>query len=167
MNRSSAEHPRSVKVHGIDHVAVAVENLDEAVKWYTEGLGFQCVERRLTRGEHTAMISAVLVQSDVVVVLIQGTDSQSQVSKFIQKFGAGVQHIAFRVGDLSEAISGIRDVGGAADTEIIEGDGIRQVFLRRDPSSGVRVELIERNGGDFSDESVERLFRAFEARDLY
>jgi hypothetical protein len=102
-----------------------------------------------------------------VIVLIQGTDSESQVSKFIEKFGPGVQHIALRVNDLREVVKRVRAAGGGEDTTVIEGDGIRQVFLRRDPGSGVRVELIERNGGDFSDKSVEELFRTFEAKGLY
>ena len=54
-----------------------------------------------------------------------------------------------------------------AETPVIEDSGIRQVFLRREPGSGVRVELIERNGGDFSDQSVNQLFLAFEQGDLY
>ena len=154
-------------VVGVDHVAIAVVDLEEAIKWYTQCLGFRCVEKRLTKGERTAMISAVLVQGDVVVVLIQGTGRESQVSRFIEKFGPGVQHIAFRVNDLRGVLSRVRAAGGGEDTALIEGDGIRQVFLRRDPGSGVRVELIERNGGDFSDKSVEELFRTFEAKGLY
>jgi catechol 2,3-dioxygenase-like lactoylglutathione lyase family enzyme len=154
-------------VVGMDHLAIAVVDLEEAINWYTQSLGFRCLERRLTKGERTAMISAVLAQGDVVIVLIQGTDSESQVSKFIEKFGPGVQHIALRVNDLREVVKRVRAAGGGEDTTVIEGDGIRQVFLRRDPGSGVRVELIERNGGDFSDKSVEELFRTFEAKGLY
>jgi hypothetical protein len=75
--------------------------------------------------------------------------------------------VAFGVKDLTKMMYRIRAAGAAGDTEVIEDEGIRQVFLRRDPGSGVRVELIERRGGDFSDKSVERLFRSFEARDLY
>jgi methylmalonyl-CoA/ethylmalonyl-CoA epimerase len=153
-------------VVGVDHLAIAVVDLEEAITWYTQGLGFRCLERRHTKGERTAMVSAVLAQGDVVIVLIQGTDSESQVSRFIEQFGPGVQHIALRVNDLSNVVSRVRSAGGGEDTTVIEGDGIRQVFLRRDAGSGVRVELIERNGGDFSDKSVEELFRTFEARSL-
>ncbi|WP_292534248.1 VOC family protein [Methylocystis sp.] len=148
----------------IDHVAIAVENLDEAIEWYTENLGFEIVERRRTQGERTAMISAVLKLGPVIVVLIEGVDPDSQVSRFIQRFGPGVQHLAIQVPDLDKAIGGLKTA--TADVDIIEEPGIRQVFLRRDPGSGVRVELIERRGGNFSDRSVERLFRALEEKDL-
>ncbi|MDY6946337.1 MAG: VOC family protein [Pseudomonadota bacterium] len=154
-------------VINVDHIAVAVENIDEAVRWYVGKLGFKIVERRLTRGEHTAMLSAVLTAGRAVLVLLQGTSRESQVSRFIEEFGPGVQHIALAVTDLDEALRSVTAVGGAADTPMIEDIGIRQIFLRRDPGSGVRVELIERRGGSFSDASVRCLFRAFEGRELF
>lgn len=154
-------------ITGIDHVAVAVDDIEQAIDWYTNKLGFHLVEERETRGEHTSMLSAVVTAGSAVVVLIQGTSPQSQVSRFIEKFGAGVQHIAFGVRDMDEAMERVGSAGGAADTPLIKDTGIRQAFLRRDPGSGVRVELIERTGGSFSDETVKRLFLAFEANDLY
>jgi catechol 2,3-dioxygenase-like lactoylglutathione lyase family enzyme len=152
---------------GIDHVAIAVENLEEAVVWYTGKLGFRIVERRLTRGERTSMLSAVMMAGRAVVVLVQGTSPESQVSRFVEEFGPGVQHLALRVVDLDLAMKRVAAADGASDTPVMVDDGIRQAFLRRDPGSGVRVEIIERSGGDFSDQSVERLFRAFESRGLY
>jgi 4-hydroxyphenylpyruvate dioxygenase-like putative hemolysin len=151
----------------IDHVAIAVEDLSAAMDWYCRGLGFRMVEQRTTRGERTGMISAVVEMGGVVVVLVQGIEPESQVSRFVDAFGPGVQHLAFRVADLDHALRQVTAAGGGLDTSIIGNDGIKQVFLRRDAGSGVRIELIERSGGDFSDESVERLFRAFEVNDLY
>jgi hypothetical protein len=78
-----------------------------------------------------------------------------------------VQHIAFGVRDMDEAMDRLAGSAGALDTPLIEDVGIRQAFLRRDPGSGVRVELIERTGGSFSDNTVRQLFLAFEASDLY
>jgi methylmalonyl-CoA/ethylmalonyl-CoA epimerase len=153
-------------VINIDHIAVAVTDLDKAIEWYTRCLGFSLLETRVTRGERTAMRSAVLSSGGALVVLVQGTTKDSQVSRFIEKFGAGVQHIAFSVQDLNVALDRVVQAGGAADTPLITDDGIRQVFLRRDAGSGVRIELIERHGGEFSDNTVEQLFRAFESRDL-
>jgi methylmalonyl-CoA epimerase len=154
-------------ITGIDHIAVAVPDLAEAIDWYTNKLGFHLVEERETRGEHTSMLSAVVTAGTAAVVLIQGTSPKSQVSRFIEKFGAGVQHVAFGVRDMDEAMGRVQSCGGATDTPLIVDTGIRQAFLRRDPGSGVRVELIERTGGNFSDETVQKLFLAFEKNDLY
>lgn len=153
---------------GIDHVAVAVEDLEAAIGWYANCLGFTLVERRITHGERTSMETAILSAGNARVVLIQGTGPESQVSRYIQQFGMGVQHLAFAVSNLDEAIRRVTNAGGALDTDQIEDVGIRQAFLRRDPGSGVRIELIERSGvATFTDRSVERLFRAFEERNLY
>jgi methylmalonyl-CoA/ethylmalonyl-CoA epimerase len=154
-------------VLGIDHVAVAVVDIEQAMRWYVDTLGFRLVEERITKGANTAMKSAVLSAGSAIVVLVQGLSPRSQVSRFIDHYGPGVQHLALLVKDLGVAVKCIVDAGGAADTPVIEGAGIRQVFLRRDQGSGVRLELIERRGGEFSDDSVDRLFREFEARDLF
>jgi methylmalonyl-CoA/ethylmalonyl-CoA epimerase len=154
-------------VTSIDHVAIAVTDLEEAVSWYSHNLGFRCIERRATQGERTSMLSAVMSAGGAYIVLIQGTSPESQVSQFITRFGPGVQHLALAVKDLDQAMDQVTAAGGKADTPFITDDGIRQVFLRRDPGSGVRIELIERRGGTFTDESVEKLFRAFETNGLY
>jgi methylmalonyl-CoA/ethylmalonyl-CoA epimerase len=150
----------------LDHVAIAVVDLEESVRWYRDGLGFEVVERRLTEGKKTAMVSAVMKRGSAIIVLMQGTSPDSQVSRFIDRFGPGVQHIALSVDDLDGAVERLKHNGGVVDVGIIEGPGIRQVFLRREPCSAVRVELIERKGGQFNDRSVEELFRAMEEKDI-
>lgn len=155
------------KLPRLDHIAIAVENLDEAVEWYCNGLGYNLVDRRSTRGESSGMISAVLKGEGVPLVLVQGTEPESQVSKFIENFGPGVQHIGICVDDVNDAVTSVGALGTLPEFSTIEGDGIRQVFLENTGGSGVRVELIERNGGDFNDRSVEKLFREFEAKGAY
>lgn len=154
-------------VIGVDHVAIAVSDLDSAINWYTANFPFRVIERRLTCGERTAMMSAVLQAGSATLVLVQGTTPESQVSKFVRHFGCGVQHLALQVKDLDAAIQRLAENGTIVDTPIISDEGIRQIFLHRDDDSGVRIELIERRGGNFTDQSVGRLFRAFETNDLY
>ena len=148
----------------IDHVAIAVEELEAAIEWYSSNLGFEVAERRHTQGASTAMVSAVMKAGAAVVVLVQGTSPDSQISRFVARHGSGVQHLALQVTDLDAAIAQFTSAAGEID--VIEEEGIRQVFLRRDAGSGVRIELIERRGGTFNDRSVENLFRAFEKKDL-
>jgi 4-hydroxyphenylpyruvate dioxygenase-like putative hemolysin len=113
------------------------------------------------------MTSAVLRSGGATIVLVQGNEPESQVSKFVDNFGPGVQHIALLVDNLIATAQAAGRAGAAPDTDVLEGDGIRQVFLSRVPATGVRVELIERNGGDFSDESVERLFAQMEEKGIF
>jgi 4-hydroxyphenylpyruvate dioxygenase-like putative hemolysin len=151
----------------VDHLAIAVEDLEASVRFYRDLLGFDEVSRRETRGARTSMASAVMRKASTTVVLVQGNEPESQVSRFVREFGQGIQHVAFRVRDLRVVLEGLRKLGVKPEIDVIEGRGINQVFLEREGPAGVRIELIERKGGDFSDDTVERLFRQFEDRDLY
>jgi methylmalonyl-CoA/ethylmalonyl-CoA epimerase len=155
------------KMLAIDHVAIAVKNIEESLSWYINKLGFSLIERRLTTGKKTSMQSAVLRAGEVIIVLVQGMEPDSQVNRFIDEFGEGVQHVALSVSDIAQAIEKLTAAGGYAETGILQDQGIKQTFLRRDPGSGVRIELIERRGGNFSDDSVQRLYLAMEEQEIY
>lgn len=156
-------------IRGIDHLAIAVENLEESIAWYQGALGFSLLERRITEGSHTSMHSAVMRAGEIKIVLIKGVGPDSQVSRFLQARGPGVHHIAFAVNDMDTAVERLMQSGVQTDTPVVCGSGVRQVFLRRDPKTGVRLELIERSGNfdSFAEQNVEQLFMALEENDLY
>lgn len=154
-------------ITSIDHVAIAVHNLEESIKFYTEVLGFELKERRRTEGKHTAMISAVLKAGSITVVLLEGTSPESQVSRFVEHFGPGVQHVAFGVENLPEMAEELQASGLEFDTTVIESPGLRQIFGKRDTGSGMMFEFIERMGGDFSDQSVQQLFDQLEKKNAF
>lgn len=151
----------------IDHVAIAVRNLEESIKLYTDVLGFELKERRRTEGKQTAMISAVLKAGEIAVVLLEGTTPESQVSRFVEHFGPGVQHIAIGVQNLPEMAEDLKAAGMEFDTTVIQSPGLRQIFSRRDEGSGMMFEFIERMGGDFSDQSVQSLFEQLEKKNHF
>jgi methylmalonyl-CoA epimerase len=151
----------------VDHVAIAVKDLEESIRIYTDILGFELKERRRTEGKHTAMVSAVLKAGPVTVVLLQGTSPDSQVSRFVENFGPGVQHVAIGVQNLPEMAEELKAAGMEFDTTVIQSPGLRQIFSKRDPGSGMMFEFIERMGGDFSDQSVQQLFEQLEKKDSY
>jgi 4-hydroxyphenylpyruvate dioxygenase-like putative hemolysin len=154
---------------GVDHLAIAVTDLDASIAWYCQVLGAQLIERRVTEGKKTGMISAVLTVANLTHVLLQGIGPDSQVSRFIDAYGPGVQHIAVAVSDLYAVAAELDNSGVELATSIIEGAGIRQLFTRRDPVSGMMYELIERYepGGHFTDESVRELFLQLESRGYF
>jgi methylmalonyl-CoA/ethylmalonyl-CoA epimerase len=162
ISASLAKYARS-----IDHVAIAVHDLEASIEFYSKVMGFQLHERRKTEGKNTAMISAVLKAGPVTVVLLQGTSQESQVSKFVEHFGAGVQHIAVGVENLPEMAEELKAAGMEFDTTVISSPGLRQIFSRRDEGSGMMFEFIERMGGDFTDQSVQQLFEQLEKKDAY
>jgi methylmalonyl-CoA/ethylmalonyl-CoA epimerase len=151
----------------IDHIAIAVKNLEESIAFYESVLGFEVQERRRTEGRTTAMISAVMRAGPVTVVLLEGASQESQVSKYVEHYGPGVQHIAFGVEDLPALVAELKIAGFEFDTDIIASSGLRQIFSTRDPGSGMMYEFIERLGGDFSDSSVKSLFEQLEKKGSY
>lgn len=151
---------------GIDHIALAVSDIDAALPAYS-ALGFSLLERSEVQGEHSGMLYATLKSRDATLVLVQGTSPASQVSLFIDRFGAGMHHVAFAVTDLDEALRRASEAGISTDTPVVSDTGIRQTFLHRDERTGVRIELIERHDAPFSERNVEQLFRSLEAKGLY
>ncbi|HSK81368.1 MAG TPA: VOC family protein [Thermoanaerobaculia bacterium] len=151
----------------IDHVAIAVHDLEESIAFYTNVLGLELKERRRTEGKHTAMVSAVLKAGSISIVLLQGTSPDSQVSKFVEHYGAGVQHVAIGVEDLPQMAEELKAAGLEFDTSVIQSPGLRQIFSTRDKGSGMMFEFIERMGGDFSDQSVQQLFEQLEKKDAF
>src|SRR5262245_10245283 len=115
-------------VTSIDHVAIAVQDLEESIKFYTNVLGFELKERRRTEGKQTAMVSDVLKAGPVTVVLLQGITPESQVSRFVEHFGPGVQHLALGVENLPEVTAELEAAGMEFDTTVISSPGLRQRF---------------------------------------
>lgn len=150
---------------GIDHVALAVTDIDSALPVYS-ALGFTLLDRSEVHGEHSGMLYATLKSRDATLVLVQGTSPASQVSRFVEQFGAGMHHVAFAVSNLDEALRRACEAGISPDTPVVSDTGIRQTFLHRDERTGVRIELIERLDAPFSKHNVAQLFRALEEKGL-
>jgi len=151
----------------VDHIAIAVQDLEESIEFYRKSLGFQLHERRRTEGKVTAMVSAVMKAGPITIVLLQGASPESQVSKYVEHYGPGVQHIAVAVENLPAMAEELKAVGMEFDTNVISSPGLRQIFSKRDTGSGMMYEFIERMGGDFSDESVKSLFEQLEKKDAF
>jgi methylmalonyl-CoA epimerase len=159
----------SEKALNIDHVAIAVPDLEASIAFYEQVLGFTVRERRETHGKKTGMVSAVLEGGPITFVLIQGTSPDSQVSRYVEHYGPGVQHIAIGVKDLPEVAERLKGAGMEFDTGVIRGSGLLQIFSHRDPGSGMMYEFIEHteDDGDFSDQSVQSLFEQLEDKDSF
>jgi 4-hydroxyphenylpyruvate dioxygenase-like putative hemolysin len=166
MNAPSLRQALGPLVIGIDHLTVAVRDLEKSIAWYEATLGFTLSERKLVSGDKTSMKAAILTSGPVRVVLVEGSEPESQVSRFIEQKGEGVSHVALAVSSLDDALRRVEAVTRPALPEVSEG-GLRQAFLRRDPESGVRIELVERAGGEFSERSLREMFVALEERDLF
>jgi methylmalonyl-CoA/ethylmalonyl-CoA epimerase len=156
-------------VMGIDHIALAVQDLGAATTWVRDVLGFALIEKRETHGKTSGMKSAVLRTGSVTIVLTEGIGETSQTSQFVRQFGAGVQHVAFRVRDIARTADIMRSQGLEFSSPQLDSDQLSQIFSTRNEATGLMVELIERQGGfeGFRDENVQRLFDSLESRNLF
>jgi len=109
------------------------------------------------------MLSAVMKAGDLKVVLLKGASEESQVSRYVQEYGPGVQHVAFMVEGIEAVVKDLRSRGLPFDTDVITAPGLKQAFSKRDPVSGMMFELIERTGEEgFADANVQKLFESLE-----
>lgn len=152
----------------IDHIAIAVIDLEEAINFYSDVLGFELLHRREIRGKKSGMKSAEMSLNGIVFVLCQGTEPESQVSRLISHHGPCVAHIALEVDDLDFEVEALKANGLRFDTNIIRGSGLMQAFSSRCANSGLSFEFIQRNGEEnFLEKNVQSLFDQLEAADAY
>ncbi|MEA9602667.1 VOC family protein [Polynucleobacter sp. MG-28-Ekke-A2] len=152
---------------GIDHLAIAVPDINMAVNWLRDILGFNVEETRETQGKHSGMKSAVLRLGPITLVVTEGIGETSQTSQYVKKYGPGIQHIAFGVRNIESAIEDARLRGLKFSSDLIASDGLSQIFSLRDGSTGMMIELIERNNfNGFRDENVQKLFDTLESKDI-
>jgi chorismate mutase-like protein len=152
----------------IDHVAIAVRELEPAIAHYRDVLGFECKERRQISGRISGMDSAVMEAGGVKFVLVQGDSPESNVSRYIEAYGPGVQHVAIEIPDPQEAIDDLRARGADLLTGIIHGPGLDQIFTKREPNSGMQLEIIARAENEgFDPRNVQELFEAMERENVF
>ncbi len=133
-----------MKALKLDHVGIAVEGLDEALELYSGLLGLE-LERHRDRGGAEGQ-DGLLALGGTELELLESTDPEGPIAKFIAARGPGLQHIAFRVEDIDSALEELK----AAGLRLIDekprygAGGARIAFLHPKSAKGVLVELCER-----------------------
>lgn len=134
-----------MKTLKVDHIGIAVSNLDETLKFYTDVLGLQCQGTEIVEEQKVRV--AFLPVGDTEVELLESTDPEGPIARFIEKNGEGVQHIAFRVDNIEEAIAHMQEKGMKMIDEKPRygAGGAKIAFVHPKGTSRVLVELSQRN----------------------
>jgi methylmalonyl-CoA/ethylmalonyl-CoA epimerase len=152
----------------IDHIALAVRDLEASVYLFQTVLGFELKRRRHIRGNKSGMLSAEMECNGIRFVLCQGTEPESQVSQLVEHFGIGVAHIALAVDNVDHAVDVLKQRGLAFDTSVIRGNGLTQAFSSRCKHTGLSFEIIRREGEEgFLDGNIQSLFDQLEQAGKY
>jgi methylmalonyl-CoA/ethylmalonyl-CoA epimerase len=133
-----------MEVKKIDHVGIAVKSLDEALPFYVETLGLECLGIEVVESEKVRV--AFLKIGEAKIELLEPTEEDSPIAAFIEKRGEGIHHIALGVDDIQARIdelkaNGIRMIHDAPK----QGAGGAQIaFMHPKSARGVLYELCER-----------------------
>ncbi len=127
----------------IDHIAIAVHDLDASLKFYTEILGLQ--NAGIEKVEDQKVRLVMLPIGDTQIELLEPTTEDSPIAKFLEKKGEGMHHIAFRVENLDGDLIRMEEMGVELIDKIAKtGAGGNQVaFLHPKSTFGVLMELRE------------------------
>ncbi len=133
-----------MKIMHIDHIGIAVRSISEAGRFYTDILGLD-IEETEEIPEQKVRVGFIPIR-DSEVELLESTEPGGPVARYIDARGEGVQHIAFRVEDLDEAIKELKEKGvRMIDQEPRKGaGGARIAFIHPKETRGILVELCER-----------------------
>ncbi|MBI5116609.1 methylmalonyl-CoA epimerase [Candidatus Poribacteria bacterium] len=130
-------------IRKVDHVGIAVSNLDNALKLYRDTLGLKVEHTEDFQGMKIAFIPV----GDTEIELLQPTDPNGALAKFLEKKGEGVQHVALRVDDVSKSLEDLKAKGlSVIDEKPREGAGGAKIaFFHPKSTMGVLLEICQRD----------------------
>ncbi|SCI91838.1 Lactoylglutathione lyase [uncultured Clostridium sp.] len=130
----------------VDHVGIAVNNLEETLKFYEDVLGLKCEGTEVVEDQKVKV--AFLPIGDTELELLESTCEDGPIAKFIAKNGGrgGIQHVAVRVDDIEKAIEDVKEKGyKMIDEKPRYGAGNAKIaFCHPKGTDGVLLELSER-----------------------
>lgn len=128
----------------IDHIGVAVQNIDEALKLYSEALGLHLTQTDKEEGQKS--IVAFLPVGDGEVELVEPIGDDGPVARFLQKRGEGIHHICFEVDDIYATLGRLKAVGIELIDEkpYIGTAGKKIAFIHPKGAHGVLIELYQK-----------------------
>ncbi|MCG3205044.1 MAG: hypothetical protein KCHDKBKB_01761 [Elusimicrobia bacterium] len=128
-------------IQRIDHLGIAVKNLDQAVSYYEKALGIKCERREEVASQK--VITAFLNVGECHLELLVPTSDDSTIAKFIEKNGEGIHHVAFATDDIGNQLGKAASAGCKLIHEKpFEGAGQKWVaFLHPKSTHGVLTEF--------------------------
>lgn len=125
----------------IEHIGIAVTNLEEAIKYYQDVLGLECYAIEEVKDQKVK--TAFFMVGQTKIELLESTDPEGPIGKFIEKKGAGIHHLAFAVDDVNLALSEAESKGVTLiDKQSRKGaEGLNIGFLHPKSTLGVLTEF--------------------------
>ena len=127
----------------VDHVAIAVRDLNAAIDWYAATFSAMVVHREVV--DRDGVEEALLAVADSYIQLLTPTRDSSPVAKFLDAKGEGIHHVGYRVADCAAALNQAMAAGARAiDSEPRPGSrGTTVAFLHPKTAFGTLIELVQ------------------------
>jgi methylmalonyl-CoA/ethylmalonyl-CoA epimerase len=130
-----------MNISHIEHIGIAVSNLEEAIAYYEGTLGLTCyaVEEVADQKVKTAFFKV----GDTKIELLESTDPEGPIGKFIEKKGQGVHHIAFAVDGVDDSLKAVEEKGVQLIDKVARkgAEGLNIGFLHPKSTLGVLTEF--------------------------
>ena len=132
-----------MKPSHIEHIGIAVKNLDESIKYYQDVLGLECYNIEEVKDQKVK--TAFFKVGDTKIELLESTDPDGPIGKYLEKRGEGIHHIAFAVDNIEEKLKHAEENGvRLIDSVPRKGaEGLNIAFLHPKSTFGVLTELCE------------------------
>jgi methylmalonyl-CoA epimerase len=127
----------------IDHIAIAVNDLDAAIEWYREAFGAVVAHREVVQSD--GVEEALLAVAESYVQLLTPTRDDSPVAKYLEKRGEGIHHVGYRVDNCDEVLEDVKAQGArVVDEHPRTGSrGTTVAFLHPKTAFGTLIELVQ------------------------
>ncbi len=136
------------KVVNINHLAIVVHDIDEALTFWRDALGLEL--EQVQDVESQAVKIAILPVKDSEIELIEPTTEDSGVKRFMEKRGAGIHHICLEVDDIEIMLENLKGKNVRLINETPQEDGIvgrKFAFIHPESAHGVLLEIYQLSGG--------------------
>lgn len=132
-----------MKPSHIEHIGIAVSNLDTAIGFYEKTFDLKCY--KIEEVPDQKVRTAFFMIGETKIELLESTDPEGPVSKFIEKRGEGIHHLAFAVKDIDQQLKSAEEKGiKLIDPKSRKGaDGLDIAFLHPKSTLGVLIEICE------------------------
>ena len=133
----------ATNVMKINHIGIATKGIDEALKFWADALGLENVHSEIVEDQKVRV--AMLPLGESRVELLEPTSEDSPISKFLEKRGGGIHHIAVEVDDIQASLDRLRNAG----TKLIDekprvgAEGCLVAFVHPTSTNGVLLELVQ------------------------
>lgn len=130
-----------MEISHIEHIGIAVENLNESIKYYEKVLGMACYS--IEEVEDQKVKTAFFLVGNTKIELLESTSPDGPIGKFIEKRGPGIHHIAFAVPNATKAL----EIAESKGVKLIDkksrkgAEGLNIGFLHPKSTHGVLTEL--------------------------